>query len=242
MRLLTLNLRQDLDRWPERLPLVVAALAEADADVIALQEVALPIEQDALLAEALGGYAVHRAPKWGDANAEAVSLLTRVPVEAHEVLELPGPGGRVAQRIEVGHDGRALHVVNTHLHHEPFDDESVREPQLRAILGWLRDRGSLASCVLLGDLNATPGSSTLTAARESLTGVLPEHLPTFPTGLATASFAPVQIDHVLHSPGLRVTHARVVADRPAEDDPRLYPSDHVGILAELASTTVTLGS
>ena len=55
MRLLTLNLRQDLDRWPERLPLVVAALAEADADVIALQEVALPIEQDELLAEALGG-------------------------------------------------------------------------------------------------------------------------------------------------------------------------------------------
>ena len=242
MRLLTLNLRQDLDRWPERLPLVVAALAEADADVIALQEVALRIEQDELLAEALGGYAVHRAPKWGEANAEGVSLLARVPVAAHEVLELPGPGGRVAQRIEVAHDGRALHVVNTHLHHEPFDDESVREPQLRAILGWLRDCGSLSSCVLLGDLNATPGSSTLVAARESLTAVLPDHLPTFPTALATASFAPVQIDHVLHSPGLRVAHARLVADRPSGDDPRLYPSDHVGILAELGSTPVRLGS
>ena len=34
-----------------------------------------------------------------------------------------------------------LHVVNTHLHHQPFDDESVREPQVRAILAWLRDRG-----------------------------------------------------------------------------------------------------
>ena len=53
MRVLTLNLRQDLDRWPERLPLVVHAVAEADADVVAFQEVALSISQDRLLADAL---------------------------------------------------------------------------------------------------------------------------------------------------------------------------------------------
>ncbi len=240
MRLVTLNLRQDLDRWPERLPLVVAALAEADADVIGLQEVALPIDQDVLLAEALGGYAVHRAPKWGDANREAVSLLSRVPVTGHEVLALPGPGGRVAHRIEVTHDGRPLHVVNTHLHHQPFDDESVREPQVRAILAWLRDRGALGSCVLLGDLNATPASSTLAAARDSLASALPDGLATFPTPLAVGSFDPVQIDHVLCSADLVVERARLVADRASPDDPRLFPSDHVGILVVLGPRATRL--
>jgi len=74
VRLLTLNIRQNLDRWPERLPLVVAALAAADADVIGLQEVTLPIRQDHLVAAELNRlapdrpYAVHTAPKWGTAT------------------------------------------------------------------------------------------------------------------------------------------------------------------------------
>jgi len=239
VRLLTLNLRQNLDRWPERLPLVVAALAAADADVIGLQEVALPIRQDHLVAAELNRlapdrpYAVHTAPKWGDSNPEAVSLLSRIPVGKHEVLVLP-VGGRVAQRIAVDLEGRPLHIVNTHLHHQPYDDESVREPQLRAILGWLGTAEALGSCVVMGDLNATPESSTLRTSRPSLDSALPTGVPTFPTALATGSLASVQIGHVLYSPGLLLVSASLVAHHPHPADPALYPSDHLGVLAELA--------
>ena len=169
MRVLTLNLRQDLDRWPERLPLVVHAVAEADADVVAFQEVALSISQDRLLADALRelgpAYAVHTAPKWGDQDPEGVSLLTRLPARDHQVLALPGDGGRVAQRVVVRlPGGTVVTVVNTHLHHLPLDDESVRRPQAEALLAWLEDDGLLERCVLLGDLNSAPASATLDAA------------------------------------------------------------------------------
>ena len=145
VRVLTLNLRLDLDRWPERLPLVVGLIASARADVVALQEVALTIGQDRLLAEALRelgpAYVVHTAQKWGDQErAEGVSLLTRLPARDHEVLRLPGDGGRVAQRVALRlRDGQDVTVANTHLHHLPLEDESVREPQARAILDWLGD-------------------------------------------------------------------------------------------------------
>ncbi len=36
-------------------------------------------------------------------------------------------------------DGTDVTVANTHLHHLPLDDETVREPQARAILDWLGD-------------------------------------------------------------------------------------------------------
>jgi endonuclease/exonuclease/phosphatase family metal-dependent hydrolase len=235
VRVVTLNLRQDLDRWPERLPLVVEALASAAADVIALQEVALPIDQDRLIASMLADaglpYAVHTAPKWGDQNAEAVSLLTLAPARDHAVLELPGAGGRVAQRVQVRAHGGDVTVVNTHLHHEPHDDESVRLPQAEAIVAWLDTDGLLDRSVLVGDLNATPDSPTLRALRRSLTSLLPDGTATFPTPLAAGDFAPAQIDHVLVGPGLSGS-ARLLADNSHPDDATLWPSDHLGVLAD----------
>ena len=236
MRVLTLNLRHDVDRWPDRLPLVVRLIAGARADVVALQEVALTIGQDRVLADALRdlgpAYAVHTAPKWGDQNAEGVSLLTRLPARDHEVLALPGDGGRVAQRVVLRlRDGSDVTVANTHLHHLPLDDETVREPQARAILDWL---GGGERSLLVGDLNADPGSATLEVFRDGFTSALPAGTPTFPTALSTEGFAPTQIDHVLVGRGLRVTSAEVVGDDPHPDDPHLAPSDHAGVLAAVA--------
>jgi endonuclease/exonuclease/phosphatase family metal-dependent hydrolase len=239
LRVLTLNLRQDLDRWTERLPLVVEALAGAAADVVALQEVALPISQDRLVASMLNDaglpYAVHTAPKWGDQNAEAVSLLTLAPARDHAVIALPGAGGRVAQRVVVATAGGDVAVVNTHLHHEPYDDESVRLPQAKAILAWLEDDGLLDRCVVVGDLNASPGSPTVRTLQGRLTSLLPDGTPTFPTPLAAGDFSPVQIDHVLVASGLAglAGSARLVADRGHPDDASLWPSDHLGVCADI---------
>ena len=44
----------------------------------------------------------------------------------------------------------------------------------------------------------------------------------------------MQIDHVLVGRGLRVTAAEVVGDRPHPGDPHLAPSDHAGVLVDVA--------
>ncbi len=161
-------------------------------------------------------------------NPEGVSLLTRLPARDHEVLALPGDGGRVAQRVVVRlRDGTDVTIANTHLHHLPLDDESIREPQASAILDWL---GDTELSVLVGDLNAEPGSATLDLLSGGFTSALPTGTPTFPTALSLEGFAPAQIDHVLVGRRLRVTSAVVVGDNPHPDDPHLTPSDHAGVL------------
>ena len=128
-------------------------------------------------------------------------------------------------------DGRDVTVANTHLHHLPLDDETVREPQARAIRDWL---GDTAMCVLVGDLNAEPGSATLDVFRDGFSSALPTGTPTFPTALSAEGFAPVQIDHALLGRGLRVRSAEVVGDRAQAGDPHLAPSDHAGVLVDVA--------
>ncbi len=98
-KLLTLNLRHDADRWPERRPLLAAALAAHAADVIAFQEVALPIRQADLIAAdlaALGqpAYTVHIASKWGaESSREGIALLSRLPVVEVDTSSCPSADG-----------------------------------------------------------------------------------------------------------------------------------------------------
>lgn len=240
-KLLTLNLRHNADRWLERRPLVAAALAAHDADVIAFQEVWLPIQQADLLAADLAAltksptYAIRVQPKSGaEFDREGIALLSRLPVLESSSLELP-VGNRVAQRVRVLKDGHAFDVVNTHLHHEPVFDESIREPQMRALLDWLNvspDRNWL----VCGDFNAQPQSSTVQriaarfrSAYATLHGADPL---TFPTPLVDYDYPPVALDYIFFDPArLTPTAAEVVAAQPAAHDARLYPSDHFGLTA-----------
>ena len=59
----TLNLLRDLDRWDERKGLIVDEFRRLQPDLIALQEVALAIDNAHWLAEQLGGYSVHMQAK-----------------------------------------------------------------------------------------------------------------------------------------------------------------------------------
>ena len=45
----TLNIRNLADRWDERLPLLLADMAALQPDVMGLQEVVYPLQQDRLL-------------------------------------------------------------------------------------------------------------------------------------------------------------------------------------------------
>ena len=54
LRVATLNLRNLADRWDERLPLLLADFAALQPDLIGLQEVVYPLQQDRLLGAARG--------------------------------------------------------------------------------------------------------------------------------------------------------------------------------------------
>lgn len=244
MRIATLNLRHNEDRCEERLPLIVEALQAVQADVIGLQEVWLGFRQAHQIAEGLNQrtpekpYQVLVEPKWGPQPTEGVGFLTRLPVVEHERLELPVIE-RVALRIVVEIEGQRWHIANTHLHHRPVDDESIRMAQMRALLDWMYDR-SPQGWLLTGDMNALPDSATVRAATERLESaffrVHGQHPVTFPTPLAQAEYGQraVCIDYIFFDPQtFQISDAAVIAAQGHPHDPTLFPSDHYGLMADV---------
>ena len=250
MRIATYNLRHDVDRWPERLPVIVANLVAHDADVIALQEAALRIDQARLVMDALNAaassagqrvpYRVLVQPKRGWRPREGIAVLTRLPIRAHERLPLRG-GGRVAQRVRVDAGGWTLDVFNTHLHHLPPHSERMRLRQIRAILAWMAAQPFPAEGgVLLGDMNAWPHSKTITTVADRLPSAYvtahgQEPARTFPTPLPPlASLEPVTIDYIFCSPSLNVRACWLIGETPHPEDAALYGSDHYGLAADIS--------
>jgi hypothetical protein len=60
---------------------------------------------------------------------------------------------------------------------------------------------------------------------------------TWPSGLQAPAMdtdgIPECLDYIWIRGAIRATDARLIFDRPAADDPTLYPSDHLGISAHL---------
>jgi endonuclease/exonuclease/phosphatase family metal-dependent hydrolase len=242
LRLLTYNIRQCTSGGSggavER---VAEVIAGTDADVVALQEVA--VERPSLgghhQAGALGrllGMQTHfqrsMSPAGGGEYGNAV--LSRFPfaVRASGLLPLlpdrPQREPRGASWLELDLDGTPLQLFVTHLGLARRE----RHAQLDALLGqgWLGDPGCVGPRVLCGDLNFVPG------AREHrrLTAVLHDALHRVPpAGGHRATFPAVRplvrLDHVFVSPDLAVRRTAVVRG------PGLRRvSDHLPLLAELA--------
>lgn len=247
MQVLTYNLRNLSDRWAERRPLVVDLIGATNADVIGFQEVSVPLRQlkqifDRVHTATEARYQYYLAPKRGGVVYEAVGLAVRRPLVAHsvEMIALPG-GARIAQRARVRVNGVEVVVANTHLHHKPYNSEDVRLPQMQALIDWLQPFD--LPTILMGDLNAKPGSSTMAHALGYLNSAYAamhgaEPLKTFPTPLRYHDLRDDMqsaIDYVLYTPGtLRPVSARIVGDASAPHDPTLYPSDHYGVLVDFA--------
>ena len=98
---------------------------------------------------------------WGNA------VLSRYPILSGEVTRLPREGvplrrNALGVELDLG-DGRRLRVVVTHLHHvEGPDGARVRLAQLPRLLEVVVGR---EATVLMGDLNAEPGSAEIARLR-----------------------------------------------------------------------------
>ena len=134
----TLNILNLADRWPERLPLILADMAALQPDLLGLQEVVYVMQQDRLIGAAgEGRYAAIRG--WAGRPEYGNSLLVREPLAARDVDRLDlglQPCGASAlsstSRRPVGH-GRRDPPPPRH------GRRGVRDEQAAALIDWLAD-------------------------------------------------------------------------------------------------------
>jgi endonuclease/exonuclease/phosphatase family metal-dependent hydrolase len=245
VRVATLNVRNTADRWAARRGLLVRQLVDLAPEVAGVQELRMVPDQAhwivAEVARVSAGrlrYRAYRRPKAGAGGLwEGIGVLSRVPVESVAWLDL-GSDNRVAQRVTVraGAGGATVDVYNTHL---GIGGEALRSAQAQRLLDWVGGRRP-APAVLLGDLNARPGSPTiellatrLRSAHLAAHGREPDR--TVPTPLRRgAAGAGAVLDYILVNDRVAVLDARLAFDEADEADPTLCASDHYGLVADLA--------
>jgi endonuclease/exonuclease/phosphatase family metal-dependent hydrolase len=238
----TLNIRNLADRWPERLPLLLADMAALQPDLIGLNEVVYPMQQDRLLGasgesryEAVRGWAGR--PEYGN------SILVREPLAAADADRLDLGLTRSAVRVRVAlPSGARLIFVALHLHHVPADHEQ-RAAQVDRLLPWLDAAPEHEAMIVVGDFNAGPAEAA--ALRMTAAGFVSAYAAangadpavTWPSGLQAPAMDtdgdPDCLDYIWLRGRVRVVDARLAFDRPAVGDPTLYPSDHLGIAAHV---------
>ena len=253
IRLATLNLLYypQGDRWTERRPLVEAQLGAAGP-----RRHRAPGGGPGASTRTAGSrprpgsldYQVLRAsetirdryPRHWDG---VVLLVRRAAGEIvfHEIRRLTHL--RVVQAVGLRlPNGTTLTVANTHLHHPDGPPGHVaRLRQARTIVAFLEALPATDATVLGGDLNGLPDEPSLaylfdagfrSATREAGIG----DPGTFGSGLVAPTIyrgPRFCIDYILVRGSARVVAAAIAFDQPAADDPGLYPSDHLGLVADL---------
>ncbi|HEY91525.1 MAG TPA: hypothetical protein G4O07_06785, partial [Dehalococcoidia bacterium] len=126
-RVALLNLHQGFTRWTERRELIVEQMGELRPDLMALNEISVPLQtgrwlqteinkrfklQYALVQQTKSGY-------WSEDEAEG--LLSRFPVVETGNLDYLSRG-RIAQVVRICIEKHLVDVYVTHLHHIPEED------------------------------------------------------------------------------------------------------------------------
>jgi endonuclease/exonuclease/phosphatase family metal-dependent hydrolase len=242
-RVVTLNLEQDHKRWEARCHLINEEIGRLKPDVIAFNEVSVPLQSARSLQKAAAELAgikynlVQQTRVNGLSKVEGEALLTRFAVvetgnldyQARDMVAL-------VARIIVG--GLPLDVYVTHLYMSRGDD-SLRLFQVQQLLAWIDTRDDVSECIVCGDFNAaldTP-SATLMATRFHPTQTAPTAFTPLAdhNGAVSHPYWPRMdqcIDYIWASPRLQIVASGVCFNRPSPDDPSLWPSDHAGVWAD----------
>jgi endonuclease/exonuclease/phosphatase family metal-dependent hydrolase len=239
VRLVTFNVHHGVgDDGRHDLPRLARLLADAEPDVICLQEVDRHygersefVDQALLLSRALDrelvwGPSIDQPPHAGDAERRQYgnALLSRLPVLSSEVHRLPGSGEpRSALRARLQTGGGELWATTTHLSSSSAADRSAQAAVVAGLQGDAAGPG-----VLVGDLNADAAAAELDVLRERFTdawelaAARTDQAGRFSLragqGLTHPARRPrVRIDQVWVSPGVAVTDARVLDGAATSD-------------------------
>jgi len=245
IKVATLNLFNRMGDWDRRAPLVLDQLEALAPDLIGFQEVDLGIDQGMWISRQINRrladsphYRIkHGASPGKYASVHGIGTLTKLEVSEHEVVDLM-TYDRIAQRLVLEQGGTRFAFVNTHLHHPP-DAIQERVDQIEYLLSWLDNHETRLPTIVSGDFNAYTGEpgvalmkSRFRSAYETIHGVEPDK--TWSTPVNTYDDSPHgTLDYIYVSEEFKVLDAGLAFDKPDEDDPALFPSDHLGIDAQL---------
>jgi endonuclease/exonuclease/phosphatase family metal-dependent hydrolase len=259
VRVASWNLWWQFGNWEERLPIVIDRLRAADPDVIGLQEVWHDGTTTSahVIGEALGFHVSFAGTiELDDGVKFGNAVVSRWPITAEEVVPLPAAGKpdeeRVVLKVEIDGPRGPLQVYSTHLNWR-LDHSAVRQEQVRTLAALIaRSKPRTYPPIVCGDFNAEPHSAEiemLTGQREVpvddvlLVDVWRAARPTDP-GFTWDNRNPYaasqlewnrRIDYVFvgwpkaGGAGNPLSCA-LLGDEPTGD---VWPSDHIGVLAEL---------
>ena len=244
LRIATLNLEQDHKCWEARRDLIATQLIELNPDILALNEIHIPSQTGRWLQRvsetaSRSQYNLIQQSKAGeDSRTQGEGLLTRYPVietanldyRSHDCVAL-------VARFDI--EGRFLDVYVTHLIAAKIED-SARQYQVTQLLQWIRTRDDADYSIVCGDFNATPDQPSIrlmakaySATQMQATAFTPLREP---GGVSThpewARFDRC-IDYIWISESIKVKNSDLCFNKPAQDVPDLWPSDHVGVWADL---------
>lgn len=231
--------------WERRAPLVIDQLEALSPDVIAFQEVDLALDQGMWIARQINlrlkdqsHYRIRHAASPGKrVSYHGIATMSRLECLEHEVLDLM-TFERVVQRLLFRCGDKHFVFVNTHLHHPP-EAEDERTAQAEYMLAWLDRDGRGLPLVIAGDFNSYVQEKTVALMKTRFRSVFEAvhgHEPdkTWPTPVNDFDPSPHgTLDYIYVSPEFTVKEARLSFDVPAAADPKLYPSDHLGLCAVL---------
>ena len=213
---------------------IASVIAEAEADIVALQEVDVlrrrtgGVDQAHAIASLLKMQA-HFHPALSIAEEQyGDAIITALPTGAIKAGALPSIGeARGALSVEILVGDRKLLVVNTHLGLRGRE----RIAQMTTLLksGWLRGPSDEpVPSILCGDFNAIPSSATYRLAARSLADaqLVGSAAPraTFPS-----RYPLMRLDHIFVTEDLVVQRATVLQTRLTR-----VASDHLPLLAEIS--------
>ncbi|HVU02683.1 MAG TPA: endonuclease/exonuclease/phosphatase family protein [Polyangiaceae bacterium] len=286
LRVATLNIWNRSGPWAARLAAIRAELRRLDPCVLGLQEVLRTVpaggsphgawtvteevsgdtasdQASPIAAGLLPHIAYGRAQDYGGGLAFGNAVLSRYPVLAHEVFELPGRESGESRSLLyalVDHPGGQLPVFVTHLNWK-LHHGSVRVRQVQFICEKIKELCPLQEerlpPVLMGDFNAGPesdeirylvglatiGGKSVYFADAWVYGGDGTPGPTFCRDNPFAAIAHEpsrRIDYIfVRGPDGKLrgepVHTRVAFDKPT-DTPEgpVFPSDHYGVVTDLS--------
>jgi endonuclease/exonuclease/phosphatase family metal-dependent hydrolase len=244
LRIATLNLEQNHKCWQARRELIIQQLEELSPAMLTLNEIHIPEQTGRWLQRAAAErlntrYALLQQSKVGDdSRTEAEGLLTRYPVSETASLDYRSHNCvALVARFEI--DGRLLDVYVTHLIAARVED-AARQYQAEQLLEWMQTRRDADFSVVCGDFNAAPDQPSIRLMSGALR--LTQTQPTAFTPLQEPGGSPTHpewerfdrcIDYLWVTESIAVRGSGLCFNKPAPDNPALWPSDHAGVWADL---------
>ena len=213
-------------------------LREADADIVALQEV---VPDDATrdtigFMTSLGYHHVY-APVLTIADGRTMSnaIFSKYPIVSTETYILSEEKSRNALRADIQVQDTLLHVFTTHLAHTHQQPSAIQESQADTLIAALPKENT----IVMGDMNATPDSITIQKMRAVMHDTEMRPLPTLNAHLFDCpdcdrtAIPTTRLDYIFVTPGMHTHDFHVHSSEG---------SDHLPVSVKLGGVISSLNS